>query len=100
MKLSSLGFMEGFYFKPRIDKAVLLQHKDGLIASTCCLAGIVPRTILRKGETEAEKEFRWWVDNFGDDYYIELQRHGIEDQDKVNEVLVRWAKIQCKNDCH
>lgn len=92
MKLSSLGFMEGFYFKPRIDKAVLLQHKDGLIASTCCLAGIVPRTILRKDETEAEKEFRWWVDNFGDDYYIELQRHGIEDQDKVNEVLVRWAK--------
>ncbi len=105
IKLSSIGFMEGFYGRPRIDKAVLLQHKNGLIASTCCLGGIVPKSILSRGESEAEKEFRWWVDNFGDDYYIELQRHGIPEQDKVNEVLVRWSrkynvKIIATNDSH
>ena len=105
MKLCSLGYMEGFYTKPRIDKAALLMHKDGLIASSCCLAGIVPRTILRVGEAEGEKEFKWWLENFGDDYYIELQRHGIPEQDKVNEILVKWAakygvKMIATNDSH
>ncbi|HAP00414.1 MAG TPA: DNA polymerase III subunit alpha [Bacteroidetes bacterium] len=92
MKLCSLGFTEGFYHKPRIDKKLLLQYKEGIIASTCCLAGIVPRTILQKGEAEGEAEFKWWLENFGEDYYIELQRHGINDQDKVNELLLKWSK--------
>src|SRR5207244_2406197 len=71
----------------------------------CCLAAEVPRTILRKGEDEAEKVFKWWLDLFGDDYYIELQRHDIPDQFKVNEVLLRFAAkynvpVIASNDSH
>ncbi|MBS1582135.1 MAG: DNA polymerase III subunit alpha [Bacteroidetes bacterium] len=105
-KLCSLGYMEGFYSKyPRIDKELILQHHEGLIATTCCLGASVPRTILRKGEAEGEKEFKWWLDLFGEDYYIELQRHGIPEQDKVNAVLVKWARqynvpIIASNDSH
>ncbi len=106
VKLCSSGYLEGLYGKfPRIDKQLLLQYHQGLIATTCCLGAIVPRTILEKGEQEAEKEFRWWLELFGDDYYIELQRHGIPEQDKVNEVLLRLArtyqvKIIATNDVH
>jgi DNA polymerase III subunit alpha len=93
VKLCSLGYMEGLYSKyPRIDKELLLQYHEGLIATTCCLAAEVPRAIMNKGEAEAEKLFKWWLDLFGEDYYVELQRHGIADQDKVNEVLVRFAR--------
>ncbi|MBW7914298.1 MAG: PHP domain-containing protein, partial [Taibaiella sp.] len=75
VKLCSLGYMEGLYGKyPRIDKELILKYHEGLIATTCCLAAEVPRTILRKGEEEAEKVFKWWLDLFGDDYYVELQR--------------------------
>ena len=106
VKLCSLGYMEGLYGKyPRIDKELILQYHEGLIATTCCLAAEVPRTILRKGEDEGEKVFKWWLDLFGDDYYIELQRHDIPDQIKVNEVLMRFAKkynvpIIASNDSH
>jgi DNA polymerase-3 subunit alpha len=105
-KLCSLGYIDGFYSKyPRIDKELVLQYHEGLIATTCCLAASVPRTILHKGEAEGEKEFKWWLDLFGDDYYIELQRHGIADQDKVNAVLLKWAgkynvPIIASNDSH
>src|ERR1700749_1938128 len=93
VKLCSLGFIEGMYGKsPRIDKELILQYHEGLIATTCCLAAEVPRTILRKGEVEAEKVFKWWLDLFGDDYYVEMQRHDIGDQDKVNQVLLRFAE--------
>jgi len=106
IKLTSLGYIEGMYGKyPRIDKSLILQYHEGLIATTCCLGALVPQTILKKGETVAEKEFKWWLDIFGEDYYIELQRHGIPEQDKVNEVLVKWAfkhnvKIIASNDSH
>lgn len=106
VKLCSLGYIEGFYSKyPRIDKQLILQYHKGLIATTCCLAASVPRTILRKGEEEGEKEFKWWLDIFGEDYYIELQRHDIPEQNQVNEVLLRFAvkygvKIICSNDSH
>ncbi len=106
VKLCSLGYMEGLYSKyPRIDKELVLKYHEGLIATTCCLAASVPRTILRKGEAEGEKEFKWWLDLFGDDYYIELQRHDIADQIKVNEVLMRFAEkynvpIIASNDSH
>jgi len=104
-KLSSIGFKDGFYYKPRIDKTILKKYKEGLIATTCCLQGQVPRTIIDKGEDEAEKVFKEWLDIFGDDYYLELQRHGIKDQDTVNEVLVRWSKkygvkLIATNDVH
>ena len=106
VKLCSLGYMEGFYSKyPRIDKELLLRHHKGLIATTCCLAAEVPRAILNKGEEEGEKLFKWWLDIFGEDYYVELQRHQIPEQNKVNEVLVKFArkynvKIIATNDSH
>ena len=105
-KLTSLGFIEGMYGKyPRIDKQLIMQYHEGLIATTCCLGASVPKAIIKKGEAEAELEFKWWLDLFGDDYYVELQRHGIADQDKVNEVLVKFAKkynvpIIASNDSH
>jgi len=91
-KLCSHGFIDGFYYKPRIDKELIKKHSEGLIATTCCLASEVNQAILNRGEEEAEKLFKEWLDIFGEDYYIELQRHGIRDQDKCNEVLVKWAK--------
>lgn len=106
VKLCSLGFIEGLYGKyPRIDKELLLQYHEGLIATTCCLGAEVPRTILKKGEEEGEKVFKWWLDLFGDDYYVEFQRHDIPEQIKVNEVLVKFARkynvpIIASNDSH
>jgi DNA polymerase-3 subunit alpha len=105
-KLCSLGYIEGLYSKwPRIDKELILKYHKGLIATTCCLGASVPQAILSKSEDEAEKEFKWWLDLFGEDYYVELQRHDIPEQDKVNEVLLRFAakynvKIICSNDSH
>ncbi|MEW6470034.1 MAG: DNA polymerase III subunit alpha [Bacteroidota bacterium] len=106
VKLCSLGYTEGLYGKyPRIDKSLILKYHEGLIATTCCLAAEVPRTIIRKGEEEAEKVFKWWLDLFGEDYYIELQRHDIPEQKICNEVLLRFArkhgvKIIASNDSH
>lgn len=106
VKLASLGYIQGLYGKyPRIDKELLLQYHEGLIATTCCLAADVPRTILRKGEAEGEKVFKWWLDIFGDDYYVELQRHDIPEQNEVNLVLQRFAakynvKMIASNDSH
>ncbi len=106
IKLTSLGFIEGMYSKyPRIDKELILRYHKGLIATTCCLGAMVPQAILKKGEEEGENEFKWWLNVFQDDYYVELQRHGMPEQDKVNEVLVRLAKkynvkIIASNDSH
>ncbi|MEO5674234.1 MAG: DNA polymerase III subunit alpha [Chitinophagales bacterium] len=105
IRLCSLGFTEGMYYYPRIDFELLRKNHDGIIATTCCLGGIIPQHILYKSEEEAEKVFREWLDVFGDDYYIELQRHGIPEQDKVNQVLLRFArkyhvKIIATNDSH
>ena len=106
VKLCSLGYMEGLYGKyPRIDKELILQYHEGLIATTCCLGASVPKAIMKLGEDEAEKEFKWWLDIFGEDYYIELQRHGMVEQNTVNEVLIKWAKkynvkIIASNDSH
>jgi DNA polymerase-3 subunit alpha len=105
-KLTSLGYMEGLYGKyPRIDKALIEKYHEGLIATTCCLGAMVPQAILKKSEAEAEKEFKWWLDLFGDDFYVEFQRHGMAEQDRVNEVLIRFArkhnvKIIASNDSH
>ncbi|GEO08185.1 DNA polymerase III subunit alpha [Segetibacter aerophilus] len=106
LKLTSLGYQEGMYSKyPRIDKELLAQYHEGLIATTCCLGAYVPQTILCDSEDAAEKEFKWWLDMFGEDYYIEIQRHGMKEQDKVNECLVKWAikhnvKVIASNDSH
>ncbi len=103
--LSSLSFKEGFYYKPRIDLELLKKHHDGLVASTCCLQGEVPQTLLKQGEEAALAIFKRYLDIFGKDYYIELQNHGIEDQRRVNAVLLKWARaydvrVVATNDVH
>ena len=106
VKLCSLGYIQGLYGKyPRIDKELILQYHEGLIATTCCIGAMVPQAILKKDEATAKKEFEWWLDIFGEDYYIEIQRHQMAEQDRVNEVLLRWAeeykvKVICTNDSH
>ncbi len=106
IKLTSLGYIEGMYSKyPRIDKELIHKYHEGLIATTCCLGALVPQTILKKGESEGENEFKWWLNIFQEDYYVELQRHGIPDQEKVNEVLLKFAKkynvkVIASNDSH
>lgn len=106
IKLTSLGFIEGMYSKyPRIDKELILRYSKGLIATTCCLGAMVPQAILKKGEEEGENEFKWWLNVFQEDYYVEFQRHGMPEQDKVNEVLIKLArkynvKIIASNDSH
>ncbi len=106
IKLTSLGFIEGMYSKyPRIDKELILKYHEGLIATTCCLGASVPQAILRKGEAEGENEFKWWLNIFQDNFYVELQRHGMQEQDKVNLVLIKLAKkynvrIIASNDSH
>lgn len=106
IKLTSLGFIEGMYSKyPRIDKELIHRHHEGLIATTCCLGAMVPQAILYKGEEEAENEFKWWLNIFQKDYYVELQRHGMAEQDKVNMILLKFAKkynvkVIASNDSH
>ena len=106
VKLTSLGYIEGMYSKyPRIDKELIHKYHEGLIATTCCLGALVPQTILKKGEEEGENEFKWWLNIFQEDYYIELQRHGIPEQEKVNAVLLKFAKkynvkVIASNDSH
>jgi DNA polymerase III subunit alpha len=105
-KLCSLGYIDGLYSKwPRIDKELVLKYHKGLIATTCCLGAEVPQAILNKGEKEAEKIFKWWLDLFGEDYYVELQRHNLKEQVEVNKVLLKFAKkynvkMIASNDSH
>ena len=111
--LCSIGYMEGLYGKfPRIDKTVLKKYSEGLIATSCCIGAEIPQAILFKGEEEAEKLVKEYIEIFGDDFYIELQRHGIENidgtgmsQEAVNQVLVRFAQkydlnVIATNDSH
>ncbi|HXD79658.1 MAG TPA: DNA polymerase III subunit alpha [Puia sp.] len=92
IKLTSLGYTEGMYSKyPRIDKELIAKYHEGLIATTCCIGAYVPQAILHESEENAEKEFRWWLDLFGEDYFIELQRHNLKEQEKINETLLRFA---------
>ena len=92
IKLSSVGFVEGFYYVPRIDKNVILEYSNDIIVTTGGIYGEIPQLILNEGETSAEKALLWWKENFKDDLYIELVRHGLEEEDKVNEVLLKLAK--------
>ena len=105
-KLCSYGYKEGLYSKwPRIDKELLLKYHEGLIATSCCLGAEIPQAILNHGEDKAEELLKWWLDLFGEDFYIEIQRHSLPDQEKVNAVLLKFAKkynvnIIASNDSH
>ncbi len=91
-KLASYANIEGFYYVPRIDKELLVQYKGDLIATTGGLWGEIPFLILNVGETQAEEAFVWWKEQFGEDFYVELNRHGIPEEEKVNEVLLELAR--------
>jgi DNA polymerase-3 subunit alpha len=99
-KLCSLSYIDGLYSKwPRIDKELLQKYSKGLIATSCCIGAEVPQAILWKSEAEAEEIFKWWLDLFGEDYYLEIQRHGLmnidntgKSQEDINQVLLKWAK--------
>jgi DNA polymerase-3 subunit alpha len=106
IKLTSLGYTEGMYSKyPRIDKELIEKYHEGLIATTCCIGAYVPQTILHESEEAAETEFKWWLDMFGEDYFIELQRHNMKEQEQINQVLLRFSKkynvpVIATNDSH
>ncbi|WP_299366190.1 DNA polymerase III subunit alpha [Winogradskyella sp.] len=91
-KLSSAAFTDGFYYVPRIDKGLIEQYKKDLICLTGNLYGEVPSKVLNIGENQAEEALLWWKDTFGDDLYIELMRHNQEDENRVNQVLIQFAK--------
>lgn len=104
-RIVSKGFLEGFYYKPRVDKELLKKYSEGIIASTACLGGEVPQAIMRSGKEKGREVLREYRDIFGDDFYLELQRHGQEEQEPVNQVLLELSKeegvkVLCTNDVH
>ncbi|MGC9343162.1 MAG: DNA polymerase III subunit alpha, partial [Bacteroidales bacterium] len=115
IKLVSLGWTEGFYYKPRIDREILKEYHEGLIVSTACLGGEIPRAIMHQGEEEGERLALEYKEIFGSDFYLELMRHPSQkegmnekvynDQVYVNKVLLSIGKkhnIKCiaTNDVH
>lgn len=117
IRLVSHAWVDGYYYRPRTDRADLEKYHEGLIVCTACLAGEIPRNIM-KGDMEAAREaVEWYHRVFGEDFYLELQRHEVKDptllanreafplQQKVNHVLLQFAKeygikYVCTNDCH
>ncbi len=91
-KMSSIAYTKGFYYVPRIDRAVIEEYKEDIIVLTGNLYGEVPSKILNVGENQAEEALLWWKDQFGDDLYIELMQHGQEDEDRTNPVLINFAR--------
>lgn len=92
IKMSSIAYVDGFYYVPRIDREIVEKYKEDLIVLTGNLYGEVPSKVLNIGEKQAEEALLWWKDQFGEDLYIEIMRHGQEDEDRVNEVLIEFSK--------
>ena len=86
--LVSKGFLEGYYYKPRIDLDLLAQHNDGLIVLSGCMSGLVAAPMLRGDEATARQNAKTYREIFGDRFYIEVMRHGMPEQDAINEGLV------------
>ena len=106
IKLVTAAHLDGFYYKPRIDKEILSAHKAGLIALSGCLASELPELILKDQIPQARETLDWFRQTFGaDNYYLELQNHGIPEQAKVNQLLIPWSKefglkVVATNDVH
>ncbi len=102
-KMASIAYTDGFYYVPRIDKKVVETYKEDIIVLTGSLYGEVPSKILNIGEKQAEEALLWWKEQFGDDLYMEIMRHGQEDERRVNETLIAMAKkhdvklVACNN---
>lgn len=105
VKLVSLGFTEGYYYKPRIDYDLLAQHTEGLICLSACLAGDVQRALLNNDFEGAKEKALYLKGLFGDDFYLELQDHGIREQKLVNRSLIKLSEalnipLVATNDVH
>ena len=105
IKLVSIGFTEGFYSKPRIDKEVLKQYSKGLVCLSGCLAGEVSKAILEDNFEKAEQVALWYKEVFGEDYYLEIQNNGVREQVMVNQQLISLARklnipLVATNDAH
>ena len=104
IQLTTKAHLEGFYYKPRVDRELLEEHHEGLIALSGCLQGEIPRLILQGGNEEARKAAIWYKEVFGD-FYLELQRHPIEELEKINRELVAIGQsldipLVATNDTH
>lgn len=91
-KMSSIAYTEGFYYVPRIDREVVERYKEDIIVLTGNLYGEIPSKVLNQGEKQAEEALLWWKAHFGEDLYVEVMRHGQEDEDRANQSLVALAK--------
>ncbi len=92
-KLSSIGFTEGYYYKfPRIDKEVIAKYAEDIICLSGGIRGWLADLILNKGEEFAEEELQWWMQTFGDDFYLEVLNHGLEEEKRVNEVFQQFSE--------
>ena len=106
IKLVSAGFIEGFYSKPRVDKEMLEQHHEGLVCLSACLAGEIPQALLAGDYEKAKNAALYYNDLFGQgNYYIEIQDHGLEEQQQVLPLLIRLARetgipLVATNDAH
>lgn len=92
IKLASIAFTKGMYYVPRIDKNVIEQYKEDLIVLSGNLYGEIPNMILNLGEAQAEEALLWWKSQFGDDFYLEVMRHGQENENRVNSTLIRFSE--------
>lgn len=104
-KLVSLGFTEGYYYKPRIDLEILEKYHEGIICLSACLAGAVSQAILNGNIEEAEEVAKWHKNVFGEDYYLEIQNNGVKEQVMVNQKIIQIARrldipIVATNDAH
>jgi len=93
LKLSSIGYLEGFYYKPRIDREVLAAHAEGLICTSACLGGEIPQALLRDDVAGAKRIAEWYLKLFGPErFYLELQDHGLAEQRKINPMIRDLAR--------
>ena len=91
-KMTSMAYVNGFYYVPRIDREIIKQYKDDLIVLSGNMYGEIASKILNLGDRQAEEALQWWHSEFKDDFYIELMRHGEEGEDRANSVLVKLAQ--------
>lgn len=105
LSLASLAQLEGFYYKPRIDKETLLQYGEGLIVLSACLQGEIPQLLLTGQEAQAREAARWYQEHFPGRFYLELQSHAIPEQERANAQLIALARelalpLVATNDIH
>jgi DNA polymerase-3 subunit alpha len=106
IRLATAAHLEGYYYKPRIDKELLTAHREGLIALSGCLASEIPEAIMKDQSPKARAALDWFKQTLGaENFYLELQNHGIPEQAKVNRQLIPWAKefglkLVATNDVH